>query len=126
MSDYSDQVARFRANIEAKGASVDWKSIVIDSDEPGKPWLAGNQSEIITPVHILFLPIARIGQETLRKLIDTEVPTGNLYGLLPYYSEFKPKLKDVVIREDKTLTVLYLDEFKPADQTIYYSVVFAK
>lgn len=128
MGVFDDDIATALELIEENGQLVKWRQLSNNDtdDETDKPWKT--DTEAVTPptdfdVHICFLPIDRVGAQSLRYLAGTEVAVGSMYGLMGAV-DFEPSIKDVVIRDGKELAISSIDLLSPNGQKILYTVVF--
>ena len=124
-------MARFDAEIEMaklmiaeNGEDVIWRSIEDPAAiDPQEPWKPGPSTSTDYPVFICFLPANRTNLESLNLMDKTEVPQGAALGYMGVV-EFKPNIKDVVIRGGETLRIAYIDRLSPNGQNILYTMLF--
>lgn len=128
MSRFDGAIALAKRLIKKNGQLVNWQ--IAKDGAPAdslKPWIASESPDVTKPVYICFVPIK--DKET-RKLIQalkgTEVPGGNLAGLMAPTSGLTPSLKDVVIRSGKVLRIVSIDSIAPNEQTVLWILEFAE
>lgn len=114
--------------ISEKGQTqtVTWRSIGNpELPEPDKPWNPGSPTVSVDhPVDIAFLPNERYGRETFRYFSGTDIPVGNLLGFMAQV-DFKPSLKDVVIRDGVEIPILSFNPYDPnGEGVILYAIEF--
>lgn len=124
MGVYDRQIATAKRLIAAKGQSVIWRQLTdgnpADSD---KPWNAGETRKKDHTVSIVFLPDTRSGYEMLRAMGVTEVPKGNMIGLMAQVP-FTPALKDIVLRDGVPVAIRTITPLAPNGENILYTVGF--
>jgi hypothetical protein len=122
--DYQRQITRALAQIQDRGQRVIWRTVEnappVNADEPWKP---NGLITVDKTVYIVFLPIKRIGFETLLLRNGMDVPKGNLAGIMGAV-DFTPALKDVIIRNGVQLHVCKVDPLAPNGTTILYKLEF--
>ncbi len=124
---YDRQVAAAKRLIAAKGQAVTWRRLVDGSPtDPSKPWLPSAATTTDTAVSIVFLPMNRLGYESLTFMRDTEVPEGAYQGLMSGDVTFTPSIKDKVIRDGVQLEILNIDTLAPNGQAIIHTITFKK
>lgn len=124
MGIFDRSIENAKRAIKEKGQVVIWRTLVDElSIDPNKPWLPSASIPVENSVSIVFLPLSKENREFLRYLKETSIPTGSLSGLMGAVS-FEPKIKDVVIRDNKELVVLNFDKISPNGNAILYIVEF--
>lgn len=124
MGVYDRQIANAKRAIKAKGQLVTWQ-INNNSENAAEPWNPGAVAPTNKQVSILFLPINRQGQELIRLLKGTDIATGSLSGLMGAV-DFEPKINDLVLRGNETLTIKNVDPLAPNGDVILYTIEFQK
>lgn len=123
MAQYDRQIATAIRLIAKYGQAVTWRS-ANETENALEPWKATAGTPTDTEVSICFVPAK---DNEWRKLFyylkGTEVPAGKLAGLMGQVS-FTPSLKDVVIRDGKTLRIANIDLLSPNGQKILYTLEF--
>ena len=119
MSEYDSLVKTALRLIKKKGVSVIWRQITEGpSPDPDKPWLSGETITTDYSVDIVFLPVSTISSQYMS---GTTVPEGAVVGYMPQVA-FVPSIKDVIIRDNKQITINKFNEYKPAIDTILYEL----
>lgn len=122
MTTYTKQIESTKQLIKRKGQLVTWRSVANGNPtNSNEPWKAGAPVYKNYAAVMVFLPATK---DSLYLLRETEIPKGDLIGLMGAVS-FKPTLKDVVIRDGKTLSIVSIDEVAPAGETILYTIGFS-
>ncbi len=120
MAGYERFIALAQRMIASKGQSVTFRQITDGAGvDASKPWLPTAATTVDHAVSVVFFPANRQGREVLHLMGDTEVPTGMLLGLMAAQS-FAPKLKDVIVRAGRVLTVEFIDEVAPNGDVVVY------
>lgn len=128
MSRFDSAIALATRLIKKNGQKVTWQ-IAKDGPPPdsAQPWKGGEATDTTKSPYICFVPIK--DKET-RKLIQalkgTEVPAGNLAGLMAPVTGLTPSLKDVVIRNERVLRIVSIDSIAPNEQTVLWILEFAE
>lgn len=125
MGVYDDDIASALQMIAESGALVTWRQVVASPPvDPSKPWKPV-QPETFNDVdvHIVFLPLSRVGNESKRKAKDGETESGNEQGLMGAVA-FEPSTKDVVIRAGRELRILNISKLAPNGEAILYTIEF--
>jgi len=101
-----------------------WKIISNDTVvDPNKPWEVTRGSTSNRDVKIVFLPDNLEDRQLLRYLKATERNEGNVNGIM-YRTDFDPKLKDIVLWQNRELVVNAIDPIQPFDNVIIYMIEF--
>lgn len=124
MARFDRQIELAKRLILKNGQAVTWRQVqdgVAPADRPNEPAVAAPVN--YPGISIVFLPNNRVNQQLLRALGATEVPTGNVYGLMGEVS-FTPSIKDVVIRDGAEYRIKAIDTLSPNGQKILYTIDF--
>jgi hypothetical protein len=116
------RIKRAKALIAKNGMEVTWRQLTDGMPlDPSKPWITSESECQEYTVDIVFLPDERLNFQTSRLMDRSEVPTG--FGVA-YMSgqEFKPKVKDVIIRNGEELVVNQIRTIAPAGEDILYEL----
>lgn len=107
--------------IREKGQSVIWNQY-FDTVDPNQPWKPTSNEPISYSPKIVFVPINQQDFATFGYL-NGEVPKGAVKGLMGAVN-FVPTLKDVVIRNGKTLNIDKFDVININGEIVLYKVIF--
>lgn len=123
MAVFSRQVASATRLIAKYGELVKWQQTTYT--QPSEtPWKQTESTPVQTNVSIVFLPVTRIGGETLRHMKGSEVSAGGMKGLMAA-NGFTPSIKDTVLRGSKLLRISTLTELNPNGESILWEIEFA-
>jgi len=121
MGQYDALIATAKRLIAQKGQAVTWKSIGDPVADPNKPWEPTSQVVTDYSANIAFLPINLSTRKFSQAITGTDIPIGTEKGYMGAQS-FEPKIKDVILRNGKTLTVLSIDRIAPDGSPILYTL----
>lgn len=130
---YTRLAASATRMIAQYGQIVTWKQLNEGTPtDTTKPWKEGGFTAVTYNVKMLFLPNNRlffesehlIRMDNSRDEFDTQV-AGQEQGYLAVQS-FTPKVKDVVIRDNKEYRIQSLNLYKPATIVLLWIVEFEK
>lgn len=130
MGVYDRQIAAAKRVIAKKGQAVLWHKprAVAPGGDPWNPQAAG-AAPAGTPVSIAFFQpreLGRGGEEFLRSIIDTEIPTGSEIGLMAGGLPFTPEITDRIERTaGKFTAITKIDRLAPNGEPILYYVTIA-
>lgn len=126
MARFDRQISTALRLIEKNGELVQWK-IVQDGTpfDPLKPWKPSSSVVTTKDVTICFLPLTRVGDESLHRMKNSEVPTGCDQGLMGAV-DFEPSEKDVIVRNGKEWRIENISILAPNGQNILYTIEFKK
>jgi hypothetical protein len=114
---YDKEIASAKADIEAAGESVVWRSVGAAEDST-TPWRPTGVAVTESDVSILFT------DEVTSYDKSGEVQTTVMKNCIMHAVDFEPSLKDFVVRGNKTLNVSKIRPLSPNGQTIMYYVDF--
>ena len=109
--------------ISANGMAVKWVRVE-RVPNPDKPWQANADREHVHDVHILFMDSHRYMWEAERSPLRSDTPGGRVLGYMGPVC-FTPSVRDRVIRNGVTLTVINADPLAPNGIPILWTVNFA-
>lgn len=124
MTVYTRFIATANRLIDKYGMQVTWSKDVLTPVDVTKPWLGStNVPTDYTPT-IAFIPANgnMYGMEKYRSQI--QAGELSLFGLMAP-QEFEPELSDTLVRDGDTQVIKWIDEIKPADETVLYIVGIA-
>lgn len=108
------------------GAKVTYRTVrngpLPDATKPYEPGPSVTVDYANTPV--VFLKSDRKATRGVQYAPQSEIPAGYELALIAGDVAFEPTLKDVIIRDGKTITIEWLEPLKPADLPILYRVGF--
>lgn len=107
--------------IREKGQTVIWNQYS-DVVNPSQPWKPTSNAPVSHDPKIAFVPINQQDFATFGYL-NGEVPKGAVKGLMGAVN-FVPTLKDVVIRDNKTLNIDKFDVININGEIVLYKVIF--
>ena len=119
MGQFDRAIATAKRLIEKNGQAVTWRQFTneTDADEPWKTDSTPTDKSVV----IVFFPDNRTGYEFARSMGNSEVPRGNTIGLMAA-QDFTPTLKDQIVRDGKVYSIESLEQLRPNDQLIMWTV----
>lgn len=123
MARFDRQIATALRLIALNGEVIQWRRTVpifsVDT-----PWVQQNELVTSYDVSMVFFPDDRANREFLALLSGTEVPKGNIIGLMGFDTRFSPTIKDTVLRGGIGYGVRTVDVIAPNGQAILYTIGF--
>ena len=117
MGVYDRQTAMALRLIKLKGQTITFRSL--NATEGGKPWNGDEPVATDYPIDMAFIPVDRVDRDTQVYREYTDIPIGFVIGYMGSVP-FVPKLKDVVLRDGKQLSVSRITVYKPNTEVIAY------
>lgn len=114
---WDDEIDYVLEEIERSGQQVIWKSLT--NGAGANPWQPTNGTSTEYNVNMCFVPNSK-----LQYWNGTEIAVGETIGLMGYVEDFTPKIKDIVLRNGKELSIKNIKSLEPADKVVLYKVVF--
>ena len=111
--------------ISQKGQTATWESKTNDAPtDPSVKWKGVPVTTVTHSPKIVFLPNERYGREMYRYFAGSDIPVGNMLGFMARVN-FTPSLKDTVIRNGETLSILSITPYDPnGEGVILYTLEF--
>lgn len=120
---YTDEIQTVLELIAEYGKPVTWRQLAVDPEENvSEPWKQTDIDPIEYSVNIVFLPVNRIGFESLRPIQSApDVVLGNTIGYMGAYS-FEPAKKDLIVDGSRTLRIRNITTIAPDGTPILYII----
>lgn len=124
VSVYQPAVNAATRDIKKWGDECIWISRTAGSlADAAKPWDKADDIEIKTTVRILFSADDLEDRQLRYYLKNTETQRGLVNGMM-HVVNFKPSMKDTVIRDGEELIIATLDVLKPGSVIIFHLIEF--
>jgi hypothetical protein len=117
--DYDDMSATALSLIDEFGQAATWRQIRASGGP--KPYDPTGRTVVDFPVTLVFLPVKRIGRETVSQSA-TEQRKGGVRVFMGQVSGFVPSAKDVIVRGGKELRIASIQETNPAGTPVLYEI----
>lgn len=125
MAVYQTLINAAKRMIIKKGQKIEWVSQTNDTPvDLTQQWKNVPVTKTSYFPTIVFIPNERYGREMFRYFSGSDIPVGNILGYMSWVT-FAPSLKDVVIRDGKTLSILSITPYDPnGEGVILYAIEF--
>lgn len=116
---FDKQLLSAQKMLSKYGKACTLRKITNGTPDPAKPWEPVTPTTADTSVKIAFFPNNKESNEFLHYMPGTDIPAGVEVGYLAGNAP-APTLKDLVIRDGKTCSILSVDRIAPNGEIVLY------